>query len=192
MTADAVVKSMVTQGAKTAAPFAFPRVGNRDAAREGANARRIMARLGMTQADVVAATGLDARTLRALLRGESQPHARTLHKFAAGLGVDVDELFFDARAAGAVFDRATNPAVAHVVAANPTAFADWTDADFDELYSRVAVGGELTEAGALAAAEAMNERRELLAKVALILETAEADHLREFVAMLYKRVTDVA
>jgi transcriptional regulator with XRE-family HTH domain len=179
---------MVTQGVKNANTFAFPR----DAAREGANARRIMARLGMTQADVVAATGLDERTLRSLLRGESQPHARTLHKFAAGLGVDVNELYYDSRAAAATFDRTTNPAVTQTVAANPATFADWTEADFDELYSRVAVGGELTETGALAAAEAMNERRKLLAQVALLLETHEADHLREFVAMLHKRVTEFA
>jgi transcriptional regulator with XRE-family HTH domain len=160
--------------------------------REAANARRLIARFGMKQADVVAATGLDERTLRSLIRGETQPHARTLHKFAVGLGVDVNELYYDARIAAATFDRATNPAVAEVVAANPAAFADWTDADFDELYSRVGHGGELTEAGALAAAEAMNKRRELLAQVALLLETHEADHLREFVAMLHKRVTEFA
>jgi transcriptional regulator with XRE-family HTH domain len=177
---------MVTQGAKIVSGLAFPR----DAGREAANARRLIARLGMTQADVVAATGLDERTLRSLIRGETQPHARTLHKFAVGLGVDVNELYYDARTAAATFDRTTNPAVAEVVAANPAAFADWTDADFDELYSRVGLGGELTEAGALAAAEAMNQRREVLHQVALLLETAEAEHLREFVAMLHRRVTD--
>jgi hypothetical protein len=49
----------------------------------------------------------------------------------------------------------------------------------------------LTETGALAAAETMNQRRELLERVDLLLETSEADLLREFVAMLYRRATDI-
>lgn len=157
----------------------------------GANVRRLMARLNMTQAEVVAATGLDERTVRSLMRGASRPHARTLHKFAAGLGVAVDELFHDVRGPAAAFDRATNPAVTAVVQTHGYVFANWTPAEFDELFSRCAVGGELTEAGALAAAEAMNERRELLLRAAMILESAEAEHLREFIAMLYRRVTAV-
>lgn len=164
----------------------------------GANVRRLMARLGLTQADVVAATGLDERTVRSLMRGGSQPHARTLHKFAAGLGIDVDELFQDLRnglpgelheGRVAAFDRATNPAVAEVIDRHPELFAEWRAADFEELFSRVAVGGELTEAGALASAQAMNERRELMLQVALILETGEAELLREFIAMLHRRAT---
>jgi transcriptional regulator with XRE-family HTH domain len=151
-----------------------------------------MARLDMTQADVVAATGLDERTVRSLMRGDSQPHARTLHKFAAGLGVDVDELFYDPREDAAAFDRATNPAVAAAIDDYPQLFAKWTTADFEELYSRVAVGGELTEEGAVAVAKAMNERRELLVQAAVVLESGEAELLRELIAMLYRRATGEA
>jgi transcriptional regulator with XRE-family HTH domain len=154
----------------------------------GANVKRLMARLDMTLADVVAATGLDERTVRSILRGATRPHARTLHKLAAGLGIDVDELFQDPRHAAA-FDRAANPAAARVIESHPELFARWTPADFEELFSRVAVGGELTEEGALAAARAMNRRRELMTQVAVILESSEADLLREFVALLYRRVT---
>jgi transcriptional regulator with XRE-family HTH domain len=177
---------MVSQGSKSTT--AAMRNGR---TLHGANVRRVMARLDLTQAAVVAATGLDERTVRSLMRGASQPHARTLHKFAAGLGVEVDELFHDPHAEAAAFDRATNPAAAEVVRRHPATFAGWAAAEFDELFSRVAVGGELTEEGALAAAEAMNRRRELLGQVALILESAEAEHLREFIAMLYRRVTAV-
>ncbi|HMO86320.1 MAG TPA: helix-turn-helix transcriptional regulator, partial [Lacipirellulaceae bacterium] len=138
--------------------------------RPGANVRRLMARLNLTQAEVVAATGLDERTVRSLMRGAAQPHARTLHKFAAGLGIEIDELFRDLDAEAAALDRSTNPAVAAAVQQRPELFAGWTAAEFDELYSRVAVGGELTEAGAAAAAEAMNRRREVLQQVTLILE----------------------
>jgi transcriptional regulator with XRE-family HTH domain len=147
-----------------------------------------MARWNMTQADVVEATGLDERTLRSFIRGDARPHARTLHKLASGLGVEVDELFHDPRQPAA-FDRATNPAVAQVVHDHPEVFADWTPAEFDELFSRVAVGGELSEEGALAAAEAMNDRRQLMNQAALILESDQADLLREFVALLYRRAT---
>jgi transcriptional regulator with XRE-family HTH domain len=157
----------------------------------GANIRRLMARLGMTQADVVQAAGLDERTVRSLIRGNAQPHARTLHKLAAGLGVDVDELFHDPRQIAA-FDRATNPAAAEAITEHPRVFAGWTPADFDELFSRVAVGGELTKDGALAAAQAMNERRQLMKQVAVILESDQAELLGEFVALLYQRATTLA
>jgi transcriptional regulator with XRE-family HTH domain len=180
---------MVTQGSPIAAAAFSPERRTL----YGANVRRLMARLGLSQAGVVAATGLDERTVRSLLRGDTQPHAKTLHKFAAGLGVEADELFHDLHEAppdaAAAFDRATNPAVSQAIDGHPKLFAQWSAADFEELFSRVAVGGELTEAGALAAAQAMNQRRELLQKVALLLETGEAELLREFIAMLYRRAT---
>jgi transcriptional regulator with XRE-family HTH domain len=155
----------------------------------GANVKRLMVRLNMTLAEVVEATGLDERTVRSILRGTTRPHARTLHKLAAGLGVDPDELFQNPRDAMSAFDRAANPAVAEVVESHPHLFAQWTPADFEELFSRVAVGGELTEHGAIAVAQAMNRRRDLMKQVAVILESGEAEHLREFIAMLYRRVT---
>lgn len=158
----------------------------------GANVRRLMARLDMTLQNVVDATGLDERTLRSLIQGDTRPHARTLHKLAEGLGVSIDELFHDLFATGQIeFDKATNPAVATVIDANPELFSNWNEADFAELYSRVAVGGELTEEGALAAAIAMNAKRELLYQASVILETTEADLLREFVGMLFRRVTNI-
>ena len=58
-----------------------------------ANVRRLMARDGLTFTDVGEMTGLDERTIRGLVRGANNPHARTLHKFAQGLGVSIDELF---------------------------------------------------------------------------------------------------
>ncbi len=179
---------MLAQGARPPAAAATPE----RRMLHGANVRRLMARLALTQADVVAATGLDERTVRSLMRGRSQPHARTLHKFAAGLGVDVDELFRDPREQAVAFDRATNPAVAEAAQRRPELFANWRPSDFDELSSRVAVGGELTEAGAIAAAEAMNQRRTTLQQAAVILETGEAELLREFVEMLYRRATNFA
>ncbi len=159
----------------------------------GANVRRLMARLDMTQSDVVAATGLDERTVRSMIRGDTRPHARTLHKLADGLGVATDELFQDPYLtdAAAAFDRATNPVAAEVVEAHPALFEHWTAAEYNELFSRMAVGGELTEDGTLEVVRAMNARRELMYQVAVVLESSEADLMEEFVKLLFKRVTDV-
>ena len=63
-----------------------------------------------------------------------------------------DELFQDpSLLAHRLFDRRTNPLVEEVVNRQPELFVGWTERDFDELYSRFAAGGSLTEEGALAA-----------------------------------------
>ncbi len=156
----------------------------------GVNIRRLMARFDMTLQEVVDATGLDERTLRSMAHGVTRPHARTLHKLASGLGVETDELFQEPLLQGlAAFDRTTNPVVAEVIGAHPELIAGWSPAEFKELYSRFAVGGELTEAGALAAAHYMNTRRELFRQAAVVLESREAEVLQEFIALLYRRVT---
>jgi transcriptional regulator with XRE-family HTH domain len=157
------------------------------------NLRRLMARHGLTFDDVVRASGLDERTVRGLARGLNNPHARTLTKLASGLGIDVDELFHQpGQTARQRFDRATNTLVESIVAARGDIFDCWTDADFNELYSRFGTGGQLTEAGVLAAAEAMNVRRELWRQISIILETGEAALLAEFIQLLYRRATTAA
>ena len=47
----------------------------------------------------------------------------------------------------------------------------------------------MNEAGTLAAVEAMNDRRELMVKVAVLLESSEADLMRDFIALLFRRAT---
>jgi transcriptional regulator with XRE-family HTH domain len=157
------------------------------------NVRRIMARDGLTFVDVVEATRLDERTIRGLVRGENKPHARTLHKFAQGLGIAVDELFEQPRVSTPQsFDRATNPLVDEVVDAHPDVFQTWSTADFDELSSHFGTGGALTEDGVLATAESINAKRALLRQVAVLLESSEAELLADFVELLYRRVTDLS
>lgn len=163
---------------------------NRDAATVATNLRRLMARDGLTFEDVVAASELDERTLRAVALGRNNPHARTLHKLAEGLGVSSDELFLSPAVLSVrQFDRATNSLVEEVVAANVAVFEDWSNADFDELYSRFGTGGQLTESGVLAAAAAMNAKREVLRKASVVLESSHHELLTEFVAMLYRHTT---
>jgi hypothetical protein len=50
------------------------------------------------------------------------------------------------------------------------------------------VGGPLTAEGAAEVARQMNDNREVLQQVRVILETADRELLCEFVAMLYRRV----
>jgi transcriptional regulator with XRE-family HTH domain len=166
---------------------------NGDAAILAGNLRRIMARDDLTYDQVVTATGLDERTLRTLARGASHPHARTLHKLAQGLGVSIDELFRPAGRAGPwKFDRATNSLIESCVAGHAELFSNWSESDFDELYSRFGIGGQLTEEGVLAAAHATNAKHNLWRQVSIILESSEAELLSQFVNILYGRVTSTA
>lgn len=162
----------------------------RDAATVAINVRRHMARAGLTFEDVVTATELDERTVRGIVRGTKNPHARTLHKLANGLGVTVDDLFQRAGLHSArQFDRVTNSLVSSFVNAHPDMFHNWSEAEFDELYSRFGTGGQLTEHGIAAAAQATNVKRNVWRQVSVILESGEAKLLTEFIELLYGRVT---
>ncbi len=148
-----------------------------------------MARGGMTLQQLVEATGLNERTVKAVLYGKNKPHARTLHRLAAGLGVSADELFQNpSLLTHRLFDRRTNPIVQEVVSSQPELFAGWGEPDFDELYSRFGTGGALTAAGATQVVLAMNQKREVHQKVALLLETGEADLLTGLVNLLYQKI----
>lgn len=152
-----------------------------------ANLERIMARQNLSIGDVVRRTGLDDRTIRAMLRTDSsRPRPRTVYQLADGLGVDVDELFQSpAVLARRTFDRRTNPIIDDVTRDYPHLFDGWTLDDFDDLYSRFGTGGEMTAHGALTAVERINLRRGTLAKVAVLFETGHADLLVKLIDALY-------
>ena len=153
------------------------------------NLRRLMARFGLTLEQVVEQSGLDGRTIKGLLAGTHKPHARTLNRLAAGLGVSADELFQDpSLLAHRSFDRQTNPVVETVVSSQPDLFVGWAERDFDELYSRFGTGGSLTIEGTIEAVRSMNHNREIHRRVALLLESGEAALLSAFVDLLYERI----
>lgn len=157
------------------------------------NLRRIMVREGWSIADIVERTGLDTRTIRSLLGGgDVRPHSRTLHQLTRGLGIDADELFQNpSLLARRMFDRRTNPVVDVVVREEPHLFDGWTLDDFDDLYSRFGTGGEMTLDGARAAVDVINLRRTTLGKVALLLETGQAELLVKMIDVLYEQVVVV-
>jgi transcriptional regulator with XRE-family HTH domain len=153
------------------------------------NVHRLMARSGLTLKQVVACSGLCERTVKGILSGRNKPHARTLHRLAAGLRVSTDELFQKpSLLTHRSFDRRTNPAVDTVVSSHPEWFDQWRACDFDELYSHFGTGGALTEDGAAQVVLSMNRKREVHQKVDLLLESAEAELLTALVNLLYQRI----
>jgi transcriptional regulator with XRE-family HTH domain len=153
-----------------------------------ANLRRLMARRGWKLADLVRHSGLNLRTLKGILSGGHRPRPQTLHRLAAGLNVAVEEFYQDpALLRHRLFDRQSNPMVEEAISAHPQVFHGWTSQEFDELFSRFGAGGALTREGALAAAQAMNQRRELIEKVMLLMETSQAELLKSMVEVLYRQ-----
>jgi len=155
----------------------------------GDNLRRLMTRLGVTIDQVAAQTRLDRRTVKGILDGTNRAHARTLHRLAAGLGVSPDEFFVDpAQLVYRCFDRATNPVVAEVVEARPDLFTGWTEADFEELHSRFGMGGPLTVEGTLATVSEMNLNRATHERLAVLLESSQAEVVRGIIEVMYEKL----
>jgi len=156
--------------------------------RTGDNLRRLMADLALTTEQVAEKSGVDKRTVKGILDGTKRPQPRTIGRLAKGLGVSSDEFFVDpAQLLYRRFDRDTNPAVREAIETHPNIFAGWTMADFDELHSRFGTGGPLTVDGALAAAREMNTKRDLHEKLAVLLESSQAEVIAGIVELLYQK-----
>ncbi|MCE5269057.1 MAG: helix-turn-helix domain-containing protein [Planctomycetaceae bacterium] len=153
------------------------------------NLLRLMASAGLSIQDVARRTGVDDRTIRGIARGSQKPHANTLHRLAVGLGVKVDEFFVDpTQLLYRRFDRETNPRVAEALDERPELFEHWTEADFDELHSRVGAGGALTAEGTLAAVQQMNRKRNLHDRLDVLLESSHAELAAGILNVLYDEV----
>ncbi len=154
----------------------------------GENLRRLLADRGLSIRQLAEKTGLDQRTIRGILSGSNTPQARTLHRLAEGLGVAVDELFLQpSQLLYRRFDRRTNPVVEEVMEAHEELFCDWTEADFDELHSRMGTGGALTFEGTLAAVQQMNRKRELHEKLDVLLESSQAEVIYGIMDLFYNQ-----
>ncbi len=153
------------------------------------NLLRLMAAEGLSLRRLSERSGLHPRTIRGLIHNRRKPHARTLHRLAKGLRVDVAALFAKPTQLPVRRQmRHTNPAVAEVVAAHPRLFLDWSEADFDELLSRVGSAGPLTVEGAVVAAKQMNRKRRLHARLDVLLESSHADLVAALLDAFYRQV----
>lgn len=150
------------------------------------NLRRLMAQQGLSTQELGRRTGLDCRTIRALLAGRKRPHWTTLHRLAQGLQVATDELFLDPiQLLYRRLDRKSNPAVDELITEQPELFVGWSEGDFDELFSRVTTGGALTRHGALKAVEQMNRNRRTHEQLAVLLETSYGDLVCRLIETIY-------
>ncbi|WP_296462125.1 helix-turn-helix transcriptional regulator [Rubinisphaera sp.] len=86
------------------------------------------------------------------------------------------------------FDRQSNWAIQEVCQNHPELFADWSDEQWDELFSTFGIGGELNETGVLKQAEAINAKRETIYQLQVVLETHLADAARNVIRSLYDSV----
>jgi len=157
----------------------------------GENLLRLMADGALSIQQVSQRSGLDERTIRGIVNGTNKPHARTLHRLAAGLDGPVDECCVDpALLVSRRFDWQTNLIVKQVVEENAQMFAGWKEADFDELHSRFGAGGGLTREGTIEAVKAMNQKRNLYEKLALLLESSQADLIAGVIELAYRQVVE--
>jgi len=78
--------------------------------------------------------------------------------------------------------------VTEVSAELPALFLDWTEADWDELYSSFGTGGPLTRQGVVDAATEMNRKRETIRQFQVVLETHLAEVAARMVETLYDMV----
>jgi transcriptional regulator with XRE-family HTH domain len=137
-------------------------------------------------------------TLYHLEKGHTQRvRSSTIAAIARAFGLDVAELLAPAepstsrtseRQRSAEFDRATNPAVAEVARERPEVFEGWTAEDWEEINSQFGVGGQLTPLGALKSAESINEKRETVRQLQVVLETHLRDVAREVIETFYRMV----
>ncbi len=156
----------------------------------GDNLRRLMAERGLSANDLIEITGLDRRTVGGILSGTHRSRPRTINRLAKSLGVSSDEFFITpTQLVYRRFDAQTNSTVEEVLDDHPELFDGWTDADFDELHSRFGAGGALTVEGTLEAARAMNCKRELHDKLAILLESSQKQVVGEILESLYRQVT---
>jgi hypothetical protein len=78
--------------------------------------------------------------------------------------------------------------VQELIESHADLFANWSEADFAELDSRVGKGGPLTLEGAMAAARHINWKRGLFRKLEVLLETSVADLIGGVIEMMYDKV----
>jgi transcriptional regulator with XRE-family HTH domain len=141
-------------------------------------------------------SGVGRTTLYHLEKGHTQRvRSSTIAAIARAFDIDVSDLLAPLDAArlterrkAAAFDRATNPAVDEVARERPEVFDGWTTEDWEEINSQFGVGGQLTPLGALKAAEAINEKRETVRQLQVVLETHLRDVAREVIETFYRMV----
>jgi transcriptional regulator with XRE-family HTH domain len=157
-------------------------------------------RRGWDVGELARRAGISRTTLYNLQRGATrQPRASTLNSIARSLEIDPGLLYShdsgplsesgataDQRARQREFDRYTNKAVDEVYRQSPELFSGWTADELAELYSNFGTGGGLTAEGVVAAATRMNQRRETIRRLNVVLETHLAEVAQRVIETLFE------
>ncbi|MEX1231842.1 MAG: helix-turn-helix transcriptional regulator [Planctomycetaceae bacterium] len=166
--------------------------------------RRLRLQRGWNVEELARRARVSRTTMYLLETGKTaMPRAKTLQQIAATLGVEVEELAPEWASASSdhddepsrsqSYDRAINKSlnglVDRVFQASPQLFGDWSQADWDELYSTYGVGGALTEEGISAAAEQINRKRTICHQLQVVLETEHAETAARVIQALYQLAT---
>jgi transcriptional regulator with XRE-family HTH domain len=166
--------------------------------------RRLRLQRGWNVEELARQAGVSRTTMYLLETGKTaMPRAKTLQQIAATLGVEVEELapewasalsaHDDEASRSRSYDRAINKSlnglVDRVFQASPQLFGDWSQADWDELYSTYGVRGALTEEGISAAAEQINRKRTICHQLQVVLETEHAETAARVIQALYQLAT---
>ncbi|MAT16596.1 MAG: hypothetical protein CMJ46_15155 [Planctomyces sp.] len=168
---------------------------------------RFSHRKAISQQALAKKAGISRTFFSNLQRGKVRwPQSSTLRKIATALEIPLEELcdidderaYQQDTAAGAItsgstvnpaqLDRRTNPVVTEVYRSHPSLFEGWEAHDWDEIYSSFGVGGALTEEGVREVATQINEKRDLLRKVQVLLETHQRDQVVDMINSLYRSV----
>ncbi|QDU78903.1 Helix-turn-helix domain protein [Polystyrenella longa] len=156
----------------------------------------------ISQQTLAKKAGISRTFFSNLQRGKVRwPQTNTLAKIAQALEISTEELcdcddernFQLGLSTGSTgnigeLDRRTNPVVTEISMSEPQLFAGWQPQDWEEIYSSFGVGGSLNEDGLKQVAARINEKRELMRKVQVILETHQSEKLEELVDSLYQSV----
>lgn len=161
--------------------------------------RRLRQTQGLNLEELARRASVSRTTLHRLERGQiERPHAATMDRLAAVLGVEPNVLWGDIHDAVPVADSRlsrqidqelrTNPAVRRARENHPEWFLGWSETDWLQLASARGTGGGLTDSGVRELAAEIRQRREILKRAELILATHLADSLSTIVNALYETV----
>lgn len=161
--------------------------------------RRLRQTQGLNLEELARRASVSRTTLHRLERGQiERPHAATMDRLAAVLGVEPNVLWGDIHDSVPVADSRlskqidqelrTNPAVRRARENHPEWFRGWSETDWMQLASARGTGGGLTDSGVRELAAEISQRREILKRAELILATHLADSLSTIVNALYETV----
>jgi transcriptional regulator with XRE-family HTH domain len=163
-------------------------------------------RKGLNLEQLARQCGVSRTTLHHLEHGGThRPRAKTLSRLAEVLELDRDDLARGwetsprtTRSAGppvelfseqqTAFDWQTNPAIQAAVESQPEVFQNFTADDWRALLSQFGVGGGLTAAGGIAAAQRIQADRDTVTQLQIILQTHLREPARQLIEALFQSI----